>query len=55
MERQRERIAVWLKDDRLFHELLARDGVVVSYTTLRRYVRQAGLWKQPQATVRMAD
>jgi transposase len=59
LERQRERIAAWLKDDRLLltriHELLARDGVAVSYTTLRRYVRRAGLWKQPQTTVRMAD
>jgi transposase len=59
LERQRERIAVWLKDDRLLltriHELLARDGVAVSYTTLRRYVRRAGLWKQPQTTVRMAE
>ena len=32
-----------------------RDGVTVSYTTLRRYVRQAGLWKQAGTTVRMAD
>lgn len=49
LERQRERIAAWLKDDRLLltriHDLLARDGVGVSYSTLRRYVRQAGLWK----------
>jgi transposase len=59
LEQQRERIARWLKDDHLLltriHELLARDGVAVSYTTLRRYVRRAGLWKQPQTTVRMAD
>lgn len=59
LEQQRERIATWLKDDRLqltrIHELLAREGVSVSYTTLRRYVRQAGLWKQPGTTVRMAD
>lgn len=59
LEQQRERIATWLKDDRLqltrIHELLAREGVAVSYTTLRRYVRQAGLWKQPGTTVRMAD
>jgi hypothetical protein len=26
----------------------------VKYTTLRRFVRQAGLWKQPRSTVRMA-
>ena len=59
LERERERIAAWLEDERLqltrIHELLARDGVSVSYTTLRRYVRQAGLWKQAGTTVRMAD
>ena len=56
---QRERIACWLKDEQLqltrVHELLLAGGVVVSYTTLREFVREAGLWKQPQTTVRMAD
>lgn len=59
LEQQRERIVSWLKEDRLLltriHELLVRDGVAVSYTSLRRYVRRAGLWKQPQTTVRMAQ
>lgn len=54
-----DRIAAWLGDDHLqltrIQELLARDGIAVSYTTLRRYVRQVGLWKQPGTTVRMAD
>ncbi|MBA4180746.1 MAG: transposase [Anaerolinea sp.] len=53
------RLAQWLNEERLklsrIHELLAQDGVAVSYTTLRRYVRRAGLWKQPQTTVRMSD
>jgi hypothetical protein len=26
----------------------------VKYTTLRRFVRQPGLWKQPRSTVGMA-
>jgi len=34
--------------------LRQQQGVAVAYTTLRRYVRQAGLWKQPRSTVRMA-
>ena len=49
----------WLKEERLqltrVHELLVRDGVTVSYTSLRRYVRDAGLWRPAQNTVRMAD
>lgn len=54
-----EQLARWLKDDRLqltrVHELLVRDGVSVSYTSLRRYVREAGLGKPVPATLRMAD
>lgn len=50
-----EQIASWLTDDHLqltrIQELLS---VPVTYTTLRRYVRQAGLWKAPRSTVRMA-
>ena len=38
-----EQLARWLTDERLqitrVHELLVRDGVTVSYTSLRRYVR----------------
>ncbi len=53
------RITRWLNEERLklsrIHELLAQDGVVVSYSTLRRYVRQAGLWKAQTTTVRMPD
>jgi len=54
-----ERVASCLRDDHLqltrIHELLLHDGVAVSYTALRRYVREAGLWKQLRSTVRMAE
>jgi transposase len=54
-----ERIETWLKEEQLqlsrIHELLAQEGVAVGYTTLRRYVRQAGLWKPAKTTVRMAQ
>src|SRR5215467_12905790 len=59
LEPYREQIANWLDQDHLLltriQELLdAHHRVRVKYTTLRRYVRQAGLWKQPRSTVRMA-
>src|ERR1700688_1883244 len=58
LEPCREQIATWIDDDHLLltrvQELLGQQGVPVKYTTLRRYVRQAGLWKQPRSTVRMA-
>jgi transposase len=59
LEPYREQIASWLDQDQLLltriQELLdAHHRVQVKYTTLRRYVRQAGLWKQPRSTVRMA-
>ncbi len=54
-----EQLARWLQEERLqltrVHELLIREGVTVSYTSLRRYVREAGLWKPAPATLRMAD
>lgn len=59
LEGERERIARWLGEERLqltrVQELLGREGTVVSYTTLRRYVREAGLGKRVASTVRMAD
>ena len=58
LEPCRAQIATWLDQDQLLptriQELLAGQGVAVTYTTLRRYARQAGLWKQPRSTVRMA-
>ena len=59
LRQHHERLATWVKDEQLqltrIHELLTQEGVTASYTTLRRYVRQAGLWKQAKTTVRMAD
>lgn len=50
-----EQIARWLQQDHLrltrIHELLELD---VSYTTLRRFVREQGLAGRPATTVRMA-
>jgi transposase len=58
LEAFRDQIATWIDQDHLLltrvQELLGQQGVPVAYTTLRRYVRQAGLWKQPRSTVRMA-
>ena len=54
-----EQIVGWLRDERLkltrVQELLGQQGLVVTYTTLRRFVRQAGLWEAPKSTVRMAE
>ncbi|MEZ4480324.1 MAG: IS21 family transposase [Dehalococcoidia bacterium] len=54
-----EQLGRWLQEERLqltrVHELLIREGVTVSYTSLRRYVREAGLWKPLKTTLRMAD
>jgi hypothetical protein len=59
LEAYRDQIATWIDDDHLLltrvQELLGQHGVPVAYTTLRRYVRQAGLWIQPRSTVRMAS
>lgn len=55
----REQIATWLGEERLrltrVQELLDQQGMIVKYTTLRRFVRQAGLGTVPRSTVRMAE
>jgi len=55
----REQLEVWLRQEHLqltrVQELLARDGLGVSYTSLRRYVRQAGLGQAPRSTVRLPE
>jgi transposase len=55
LEAQRDRIAHWVGHERLqltrVVELLARDGVIVPYTTLHRFVRQAGLAAGARDTV----
>jgi hypothetical protein len=57
LEPYHTQIASWLDQDHLLltriQELL-EPQLAVKYTTLRRFVRQAGLWKQPRSTVRMA-
>lgn len=58
LRQHHERITGWMAQDlqlSRIHKLLAADGVEASYTTLRRYVREAGLWKRAPATVRMAE
>lgn len=59
LDGQREQIAAWLSQERLqltrVHELLLQQGVAASYTSLRRFVRRAGLGKAGRSTVRMPD
>jgi transposase len=61
LEAQRPRIEAWLRGGerplRLVrvHELLARDGVEVGYTTLRRYVHRELGWREPPVTIRIDD
>jgi len=56
----RDRIEAWLSAERplrlvRIHELLAREGVRVSYSTLRRYVQRELGVGGPRITVRLAD
>ena len=60
LQAQRAQIQAWLEQKpplRLVrvHELLARQGVQVGYTTLRRFVQRELGWKQRPATVLLAD
>jgi len=60
VERFRPRIEHWLKSEtplRLVrvHELLAREGLQVSYTTLRRFVHRELGWRERPRTVRIDD
>jgi len=56
---ERERVARWLTQDQLqltrVQELLAYDGVRVSYSTLRRFVQSAGLARSGGTTVRLPE
>jgi transposase len=56
---EQERLARWVGEERLqltrVQELLAQDGVRVSYSTLRRYVLGAGLGRPAGATVRLPE
>jgi hypothetical protein len=60
LEANRVRIEAWLQGERPLRlvrvqELLARDGVEVGYTTLRRYVHDALDWRERPSTVRVDD
>jgi len=60
LQAQRPRIEAWLCGDeplRLVrvHELLAREAIVVGYTTLRRYVSRELGWRKRTPTVRLDD
>jgi len=56
----RDRIEAWLKAERplrlvRIRELLAREGIAVSYSTLRRYAQREFGFGGPRVTVRLAD
>jgi transposase len=59
LERHGEQIADWLQREKLqltrVVELLGQQGIAVTYTTLRRYVRARGLRAATRDTVRMAE
>jgi transposase len=60
LETHRARIESWVGAERPLrlvrvHELLARDGVDVSYTTLRRFAHDELGWREPPVTVRLDD
>jgi transposase len=60
LDRHRARIEHWLEQKdplRLVrvHELLLRDGIDVSYTTLRRYAHDEFGWREREPTVRVDD
>lgn len=60
LEQHRARLQAWLEGERPLRlvrarELLARDGVDVSYTTLRRYVHAEFGWRERKVSVRVDD
>jgi transposase len=60
LELHRSRIEQWLNGDpplRLVrvHELLARDGISIAYTTLRRFAHETLGWRERPVTVRVDD
>ena len=60
LETHRARIEQWLSGEKPLrlvrvHELLARDGVDVGYTTLRRFVHAELGWRERAVTVRIDD
>ncbi len=60
LDAHREQIEAWLKGSeplRLtrIQELLAREGVAASYTTLRRYASTELGWHEPKSTILIDD
>jgi transposase len=60
LQAQRTRLEGWLRGERPLRlvrvqELLAREGIDVSYTTLRRFVHQELSWRERAPTVRVDD
>jgi transcriptional regulator with XRE-family HTH domain len=60
LEGRRSQISEWLAGDRplrlvRIHELLARDGLTVRYTTLRRFASRELEWHKRMPTVRLDD
>lgn len=60
VDKHREQIKLWLAGERPLrlsrvYELLQREAVAASYTTLRRYVQRELGWHKTQATVRLDD
>jgi transposase len=60
LEEQRARIEQWLRGDpalRLVRvqELLARDGIAIGYTTLRRFAHNELAWRERPTSVRVED
>jgi transposase len=60
LEARRTQIEAWLTAERPLrlvrvHELLAREGVQVGYTTLRRYATRELGWRKKSPTVRLDD
>jgi transposase len=60
LDQHRGRIEAWLRHDPPLtlvrvHELLARDGVTVAYTTLRRYAHAELGWKERAPSIRIDD
>jgi transposase len=60
LEARRAQVSDWLGGERplrlvRIHELLARDGLTVGYTTLRRFASRELEWRKQTPTVRLDD
>ena len=60
LQAEHSRLEKWLSGDSPLtlvraHELLMRDGVVISYTTLRRYAHRELAWRERPSTMRLED